>query len=251
MKSGCIPKKRILTLLFLIGIIMLLGWLFFSGTSESLKEPGPLYEKDPKPAPLDGYVICVDPGHGIYPQEMRGAKNPEGTRGAFQAEHELNLKVGLLLEEMLKDLGAQVAMTRTQAQTSLDNRQRADFANELGADLCVKLHADSSPDPQIRGISVLIPGSCAGNDEEMLQDSAAAGEIILSQLLLSTGAENLGLVERTDLTGFYWSEVPVVLVEMGFMSHPQEDALLQEPSYQRLLARGIADGIVRCLVKGV
>ena len=58
----------------------------------------------------------------------------------------------------------------------------------------------------------------------------------------ATGAQDRGLVERSDLTGFNWSEVPVVLVEMGFLSNPEEDQKLSTEKYRKQVADGIADG---------
>jgi N-acetylmuramoyl-L-alanine amidase len=58
---------------------------------------------------------------------------------------------------------------------------------------------------------------------------------------------NRGTVERSDLTGFNWSKVPVVLVEMGFMSNKEEDRLLNDDSYQNKLAEGLYKGIIDVL----
>ncbi|MGM9933770.1 MAG: N-acetylmuramoyl-L-alanine amidase, partial [Clostridium sp.] len=50
-----------------------------------------------------------------------------------------------------------------------------------------------------------------------------------------------------DMTGFNWSKVPVILVEMGFMSNPEEDKLLSDEGYQNKLAQGLCNGIVKCM----
>jgi len=52
-----------------------------------------------------------------------------------------------------------------------------------------------------------------------------------------------GIFQRDDLTGFNWSQVPVVLVEMGFLSNYNEDQMMSNPKYQRKLMQSIADGI--------
>ena len=56
----------------------------------------------------------------------------------------------------------------------------------------------------------------------------------------ATGARDLGLVERSDLTGFNWADVPVVLVETGFLTNPAEGARLRSAAYQQRIARGLA-----------
>ena len=63
-------------------------------------------------------------------------------------------------------------------------------------------------------------------------------------LVEQTGAKDRGVVNRTDLVGFNWSEVPVVLVEMGFMTNPEEDARMENPEYQQLLVNGMTAAII-------
>ena len=57
--------------------------------------------------------------------------------------------------------------------------------------------------------------------------------------------KNRGLSKRDDLTGTNWSKIPVTIVEMGFMSNPEEDQKLSDNHYQAMLAEGIADGVDR------
>ena len=59
----------------------------------------------------------------------------------------------------------------------------------------------------------------------------------------ATGAKDLGLVQRADLTGFNWADVPAILVETGFMTNPRESALLRTAAYQEKVARGLAAGV--------
>jgi N-acetylmuramoyl-L-alanine amidase len=61
-------------------------------------------------------------------------------------------------------------------------------------------------------------------------------------LVRATGAKDLGLFQRSDLTGFNWADVPSILVETGFMSNPRESALLRSGAYQQKIARGLAAG---------
>jgi len=63
--------------------------------------------------------------------------------------------------------------------------------------------------------------------------------------LRATGAADRGLVARGDLTGFNWADVPVILVETGFMTNPRERSLLQSDWYQRRIARGLTAGVAR------
>ncbi len=60
------------------------------------------------------------------------------------------------------------------------------------------------------------------------------------ELVAATGARDLGLIERSDLTGFNWADVPAVLVETGFMSNRREAALLRSAAYQERIAAALA-----------
>jgi len=204
--------------------------------------------------PLDGKIICVDAGHGINSSNEKEAIAPNsaekkrafvsGTRGKNQTEEELNLSVALKLEEKLKALGAEVHMTRKTHETTLSNIGRAKFANELSADISVKLHADGIENSSARGVSMLVPAN-KHVKSEVYSESLKIGEIILDEVVKQTGAPDRGVVKRSDMTGFNWSEVPVVLLEMGFMTNPEEDALMETDDYQNKIVEGIANGILK------
>jgi N-acetylmuramoyl-L-alanine amidase len=59
----------------------------------------------------------------------------------------------------------------------------------------------------------------------------------------ATGAADHGIVQRSDLTGFNWADVPVVLVEAGFLSNPTEQRRLKTGAYQQRVARGLTRGV--------
>lgn len=205
--------------------------------------------------PLEGVIIVIDAGHGknSYNKEERIAPDSDetkiafasGTAGKNQSEEELNLSVALILQKSLENLGAKVHMTRTGHESDMTNIDRAEFANELDADISVKIHADGSNDSLVHGVSVLVPGAKHIYDENILSESKKAGESILDEFVNATGANNRGISVRDDITGFNWTKVPVVLVEMGFMTNPDEDALMESTEYQKKMAEGIARGIQR------
>lgn len=203
--------------------------------------------------PLEGKTICIDAGHGITSLHRLEPIAPEsnitkaafvsGTAGNNGTEQQVNLQVALKLEQKLAEAGATVLMTRKTAECDLSNIDRAMLANEAKADLTVRIHADGSDNKNISGISVLIPSAKYVSDEDILKKSRKSGEIILEELINATGAVNRGIVERSDLTGFNWSSVPVILVEMGFMTNPEEEYLLTSDEYQGLIVEGIFDGL--------
>lgn len=71
-----------------------------------------------------------------------------------------------------------------------------------------------------------------------------AGECVLNATLAATGAKNKGIVQRSDLTGFNFAEVPTILIEMGFLSNLDEDALMLTDDYRQNLAQGMCNGIL-------
>lgn len=210
-------------------------------------------EDDESIPALCGKRVVVDAGHGSFKsnKQERIAPNTDETKAAFdigttgknQTEEELNLSVALLLEKKLTDKNAEVFMTRSAHETDMTNIDRAEFANRRHADISVKLHADGSSDSSASGISVLIPGAQYISDTELLEKSKRAGEYVLHECVKSTGAADRGIVQRNDLTGLNWSEVPIILVEMGFMTNRAEDALMETAEYQQRIVDGIVNGL--------
>lgn len=202
---------------------------------------------------VNGKIICIDPGHCIYSSNRTEPIAPNssitkpafvsGTHGVTLTEEQLNLTVALKLQQRLADEGAVVLMTRQTHESDMSNVDRAKMANEASADLVIRIHADGSENSSVHGISMLLPSGKYISDEEMLKKSRCAGELILEEVVKSTGAKNNGTVERPDMTGFNWSTVPVVLLEMGFMTNPEEDRLLSSEDYQNKIINGITAGI--------
>lgn len=205
--------------------------------------------------PLSGLVICLDPGHGITEATAQERVSPlseetkaayvSGASGSSQSEEAVNLAVAQLTRARLEELGAQVVMTRQTEQATVSNIERAEIANDAGADLCIRIHADGADDPSVSGMSMQVPAGDLLGTPEIEAPSAQAAEIILQAVTEATGARSRGLTQRSDLTGFNWSEVPCILLEMGFLSNAEEDALLATEAYRQNIADGIAEGVCR------
>ena len=206
---------------------------------------------------FSGKIICIDPGHGktsrketepIYPgANEKKATNVSGTAGKIMTEEALNLEVGLKLKDALEKEGATVHITRESHESDMSNVERAEFANNLNCDMVVRLHADGSESKSVSGVSMLIPSrkriSTGYLTEDIIAESRRAGEYILADVCALTGASNKGIAERADMTGFNWSCVPVVLIEMGFMTNPEEEAKLVTDEYQQKIISGIISGL--------
>lgn len=202
--------------------------------------------------------IAIDPGHDaranldtepIGPGSRTGKiKDGGGTRGVVSGvpEHAVTLRISLDLRRELLRRGYCVTMTRTRsAGRSMGNVARAQIANRARAALFVRIHADGSTDRSRRGSSVLYPAFRRGWTDDILPESKSAARALQRELVRGLRSRDLGIVARSDITGFNWANVPAVLPEIGFLSNPGEDRLLTSHIYQRRAARALARGIER------
>jgi N-acetylmuramoyl-L-alanine amidase len=203
---------------------------------------------------LAAALICLDPGHGTPPaigrqtepigpgSSIRKIKDGGGARG----EAEVALAVAKKTRTLLLRRGYRVAMTRTGPVFRYGNGgnvARAQFCNRRQAALMLRIHADGSTDTSRHGLSTLYPARHRGWTDDIYASSLRAARLVQRSTASTTGARDLGLVQRSDLTGFNWANVPAILVETGFMSNRADRRLLQSSSYQWKLARGFTAGI--------
>lgn len=203
-------------------------------------------------------VIVIDPGHGgkngtemekVSPDSnVMKPKNVSGATGikTRTPEHVIALAVSMKLKELLEKEGYTVIMTRTTASQTISNIERAEIGNKNKADLVIRVHADSSTSSSSEGASMLIPGE-VGYAKDIYKVSKQYGETIFQTLLNDVKMKSRGIVVRKDLTGFNWSKVPVVLIEMGFLSNIEEDKLLSSSDYQNKIAESLGKGIKKAL----
>jgi N-acetylmuramoyl-L-alanine amidase len=196
-------------------------------------------------------LICLDPGHGTVPaigrqtepigpgSSIRKIKDGGGTAG----EAPVALAIALRTRTLLQRDGYRVAMTRTGAAYRGGNIARARFCNVRHAALMIRIHADGSTDPSLHGVQMLYPAFHRGWTDDIFSSSLRAGRLVQRAVLRATGAADLGLVPRSDLTGFNWANVPAILIESGFMTNLHDRVLLQSPPYQLKLARGLVAGV--------
>ena len=198
-------------------------------------------------------LVCLDPGHSSRPNlatepigpgsRQRKVKDGGGTPG----EAAVVLQIARRTRTALLARDLRVAMTRTGPDFTVGGRgnvDRARFCNRRRADLMVRIHADGSTDRSRRGVSTLYPARRRGWTDDVYAPSLRAARIVQRALVRATGARDLGLVRRGDLTGFNWADVPVVLAETGFMTNRAERRRLTSPAYQWRIARGLARGAV-------
>ncbi len=207
-----------------------------------------------------GPIVVIDPGHDakanlatepIGPgSQTRKIKDGGGTSGVVTgiSEATLALAVAKRLRRLLESAGVQVIMTRTKtAGVSLGNIARAEIANDAGADLFLRIHADGSTSSSTHGTHTLIPARRRGWTDDIYTASKRAGSLVQDALVGRLGSQDRGLDERSDITGFNWADVPAILVEMGYMTNPTEDRLLATSAYRAKAARGMCAGVLRFL----
>lgn len=200
-------------------------------------------------------IIAIDPGHqrkGDSKTEPVGpgaktkkARVAGGTKGVSSKvpEYKLTLEISKKVKKELEKRGYEVVMTRTKNNVNISNRERALLANESGADICIRLHADGSEFGSVNGASALYPSEDNPYVSNLSAKSKRLAQAVIKKYCKATGARNRGTVKRDDLTGTNWSTIPVIVLEMGFMSNSNEDKNMQKDSYQKKMVKGICDGI--------
>ena len=205
-------------------------------------------------------VIVIDPGHDaranlatepIGPgSATRKIKDGGGTHGVVTGirEPDLTLDVSLRLRRLLRAAGVRVVMTRARTSgESMGNIARAQIANRAGAALFLRIHADGSASAEARGTHTLTPALHRGWTDDVYRASRRAAELVQAELVRALGFPDRGIQERSDFTGFNWADVPVILVEMGFMTNPSEDRALATPAVRQRAAVGLCRGTLRFL----
>ncbi|HET7367040.1 MAG TPA: N-acetylmuramoyl-L-alanine amidase [Gaiella sp.] len=212
------------------------------------------------PARAAAPVVVVDPGHNrlanlrtepIGPgSATRKILDGGGTHGVVTGirEPDLTLAVSLRLRDLLRRAGVRVVMTRTRtAGESMGNVARARIANGAHAGLFLRVHADGSASRDARGTHTLTPALQAGWTGDVYRSSHRAARLVQAELVRALGFPDRGIQERPDYTGFNWADVPVILVELGFMTNPTEDRALARPAVRERAAVGLCRGTLRFL----
>lgn len=211
-----------------------------------------LTTEEPK---ASGRVVAIDAGHqlrGNSEQEPIGpgasatkAKVTSGTSGCVTGlpEYKLNLTVSLKLKEELIKRGYEIVMIRENHEVNMSNQERAAIANDSGAEIFVRIHANSSNNSGVSGALTICPTANNPYISNLYTECKDLSTSVINHIVSSTGASNKGVLELDNMSGINWCKIPVTIVEMGFMSNPAEDQLLADDSYQNKMVQGIANGI--------
>ena len=173
------------------------------------------------------------------------AKASTGTRGSYSGlpEYQLNLDVSLLLKNILEQRGYQVVMTRTDNDTAISNKERAELVASQGAEICVRIHANGDDSSSVSGALTMCPSQQNPYVSSLYDSSNRLSQCIVDSYCAATGFQNRGIIYTDTMTGINWSTIPMTIVEMGFMTNQNDDLKMADSSFQQTMAEGIANGI--------
>lgn len=229
-----LSKKRILLITSMVVVAL---FAFVIQTAQVNKDIVPTVA-----LPVSNKVIVLDAGHGV-PDE--GAESSNGT-----TEAETNLKIALKVQSLLEQSGATVILTRSDENAiyDLDSKtlrekkvsdihNRVKIGNESSADIFVSIHLNKIPQNQYWGWQCFYQD---GNEK-----STKLAKSLQNNLNEAIQKENKRVPMKLDTVYIMKHvEIPISIVECGFLSNPEEERLLLEDEYQNKLAWGIYNGII-------
>ena len=218
----------IVTLAALIGMILLCR----AGSGMLRERIAEGREVSARPESREGCLVIIDPGHGGLDAGKIGVNGEE--------EKEINLNISLKIQKLLKEQGVEVEMTRTEderlGETQVEDlKARVSLMNEKNPDLVISIHQNSYHEESVSGAQVFYYTDSA--------EAETAAEILQSEL----NKIDPSYTRKEKANSSYYilkqTEVPVVIVECGFLSNAEEAEKLISEEYQNTVANAVVSGI--------
>lgn len=197
-------------------------FVYYSGAKEKEKE----------------FIVVIDAGHG---GNDPGKVSPDGI-----LEKDVNLAIALKLKERLEEQGVKVILTRDSdyclAAEGATNKKKSDMINRMeivntsGADLLISIHQNSYSDKKVKGSQTFYYGSSAESEKLAKEIQSCIREYVDNDNNRKAKAENDYYILRKSVC-------PAVIIECGFLSNPEETAMLVDESYQDKLAQAISKAV--------
>ncbi|MGG0657560.1 N-acetylmuramoyl-L-alanine amidase family protein [Rummeliibacillus pycnus] len=200
-------------------------------------------------------VITIDPGHQQRANIEQEPVAPGSSETKYKAtvgslgvvtkkpEYAITLEFSKMLQKDLKKKGYQVVLTRNSNDVDLSNRDRAKIANKNHSELFIRVHADGAENPNAKGFSIITPSNNNPYTKGVFKESQKASKTIVQHVGKEFPLYQNGISYRADLSGFNWSKVPVILLELGYITNPQDDQNLSDKKYLEKLTSSIAKGV--------
>lgn len=226
-------NKKIIRIFVFCVFIFVFGFALISDKKETVPTVS---------LPVSGKTIVIDAGHG-KPDE--GAQSNSGT-----TEAETNLKIALKLQNLLEQSGSLVILTRSDENAiyDIDSKtlkqkkisdihNRVKIGNESSADIFVSIHLNKIPQQQYDGWQTFYNAESAEGQRLAVSIQNNLNDAIQKENnRVAKSIDNIYIVKHV--------EIPMTIVECGFLSNPEEEKLLLEDDYQNRLAWGIYNGII-------
>lgn len=158
-------------------------------------------------------------------------------------EYEWSLEFTLRLKAELEARGYEVVLTREEADVKISNAERAQFANESGAEIYLSIQADAASNKDAKGIYSQIPSQSNPFVGNLYSDCKRLAKAIQNNLIAETGTKDRGVQENDSVAAINYSQIPVAVLQLGFMTNVEEDTNLWSEDYQDKMIKAICDGI--------
>ena len=246
MSSGLPIKKAYNWAAALLSVIILLTFAITEKTHRAYVSPNDMSQSNTTPSDID---VIIDPGHGGVDG---GAVGVTGS-----IEKEINLNISLYLKEILSAEGLNVLMTRStdisihsEEAVTIRQKKTSDLKNRLAIinanpnAVIISVHQNSFTAGYVHG-TMIYYGIVNENSKQLAEKIKKAIQTIQpeNEKQLKSAGKDLYLMS--------YAKGPAVLVECGFLSNAQEEALLKTENYQRKMAQAVADGILTYFSSGI